>query len=380
MLRYGALSLFFSFVNRVVAIFYRQQLFAALILAACFFIAAPAQGQFQICDRTSVTVHVAVSYLDQDGSFHTVGWLEVKPWQCATAFSTLTNRNYYVHAEEVGGGGRMWGDDTYSYCVQEGTFNVITHWPCDDKSKVGFTHVDVGAYAHSYAHTLTCTDCPPAEPETGNGFCANPACRPKAPRPTQPRQQWQNDLDWSIGNSTAGSSTDCPQSYPYPECVISGGRACLMKHAMRSARDNDCANALRVALITQCHNQGAANGIAAAGQFQVCQYLGPPDPPQPSAPPTPAPVQSQGAPHPVTFVNQSGMILYVYHFVGRVDCQNFTYAGSMTPQSNATITIPAGYTTHFVFQKAKDPCPVSTIRWEVSVSGGNPNPQNIGVP
>jgi hypothetical protein len=153
-----------------------------------------------------------------------------------------------------------------------------------------------------------------------------------------------------------------------------------MKHAKQSAHDNDCANALRIAIVTQCHNRPAANTIAAAGEAQVCQYLGPPDHPQPSSPPTPAPVQTPGAPHPVTFINQSGMSLYVYNFIGNVDCRNYTFGGRMTPQSAASFTIPAGYTAHFVFQKAADPCPLSTIRWEVNVSGGNPNSQTISVP
>jgi hypothetical protein len=155
-----------------------------------------------------------------------------------------------------------------------------------------------------------------------------------------------------------------------------------MKHAQQSARDHDCANALRVALVTQCHNHDAFQGIAAAGESQVCQYLGPPDPPR--EPPTPphgfAPVTNPGAPHPVIFINQSGMILYLYHHVGRADCRNYTYGGSMNPQATATITIPAGYTAHFVFQKAQDPCPVSTIHWEVNIPGGDPNSQTISVP
>src|SRR5260221_6992010 len=70
------------------------------------------------------------------------------------------------------------------------------------------------------------------------------------------KPDWQEHLDWSIRNSDAGGSVDCPDKYlaTYPECHISGGRSCMMKKAIQSAKDNDCANALRVSVITQCHN------------------------------------------------------------------------------------------------------------------------------
>jgi hypothetical protein len=59
----------------------------------------------------------------------------------------------------------------------------------------------------------------------------------------------------------------------YPECWVSGGRSCMMKKAIQSAKDNDCSNALRVSQITQCHNVTARELIRDAGQDAVCQYL-----------------------------------------------------------------------------------------------------------
>jgi hypothetical protein len=81
------------------------------------------------------------------------------------------------------------------------------------------------------------------------------------------------NLDWSIGNTGA---PDCPLEYAaYPECLLpgSGARSCLMQKAIASAKANDCSNAFRLSLITQCYNQEAQKGIAAAGPEAVCTYL-----------------------------------------------------------------------------------------------------------
>jgi hypothetical protein len=81
------------------------------------------------------------------------------------------------------------------------------------------------------------------------------------------------NINWSIGNTGA---PDCPEQYAaYPECLLPGrgNRSCLMSKAIQSAKDNDCANAFRLTLITQCHNAGAQQSIAAAGQEAVCNYL-----------------------------------------------------------------------------------------------------------
>jgi hypothetical protein len=91
----------------------------------------------------------------------------------------------------------------------------------------------------------------------------------------QNKSDWQKHLDWSIQNSDAGGSVDCPDKYlaTYPECFVSGGRSCMMKKAIQSAKDNDCSNAHRVSQITQCHNVTARDLIREAGQDAVCQYL-----------------------------------------------------------------------------------------------------------
>lgn len=94
-----------------------------------------------------------------------------------------------------------------------------------------------------------------------------------AERPIKPtRPEWQNHIDWSIGYSGA---PDCPDQYARtePHCLNEGNRSCLMRSAIQSAKRNNCAYAMRLTLITQCHNPNAQRVIVSGGEFPVCQYL-----------------------------------------------------------------------------------------------------------
>lgn len=109
---------------------------------------------------------------------------------------------------------------------------------------------------------------------TDNAVSAtSPAAEAQNTEVKSARPEWMANVDWSITNSDAGGSTDCPLEYPYPGCVLSGGRACLMIQAIASAKANDCANAFRVTRLTQCHNPKARQSISEAGQDAVCRYL-----------------------------------------------------------------------------------------------------------
>jgi secreted trypsin-like serine protease len=87
------------------------------------------------------------------------------------------------------------------------------------------------------------------------------------------RAEWMMHIDWSIRNTDAGGSTNCPGLYPYPGCVLNGGRACLMSQAIKAATANSCTEALKTTLVTQCHNPEARQAILAAGEAKVCTYL-----------------------------------------------------------------------------------------------------------
>jgi hypothetical protein len=87
-------------------------------------------------------------------------------------------------------------------------------------------------------------------------------------------QNWKNNIDWCIGNSDAGGSVDCPQQYIYPECIVAGGRSCIMRKGIQSAKDGDYANAFLQAKVCQCHNTNARDGIMYCGGKQaVGDYL-----------------------------------------------------------------------------------------------------------
>jgi hypothetical protein len=89
------------------------------------------------------------------------------------------------------------------------------------------------------------------------------------------KPHWQEAIDWAIGNHTADpGETNCVEQYMYtePACITGGGRACLMTHAIDSAKHNNCSYAMRLTLITQCHNQRAQQTLAEAGQQAVCEY------------------------------------------------------------------------------------------------------------
>jgi hypothetical protein len=92
----------------------------------------------------------------------------------------------------------------------------------------------------------------------------------------QSPEVWQGHINWSIGNNTSDpGETNCPDQYAAtePACIVGGGRACLMARAIDSAKANNCAYALRLTLITQCHNGAAQQAIGGAGQQAVCNYL-----------------------------------------------------------------------------------------------------------
>jgi hypothetical protein len=92
------------------------------------------------------------------------------------------------------------------------------------------------------------------------------------PTSTAAKPDWQVHIDWSIGNT---GPPDCVAQYAAtePKCLTEGNRSCLMRRAIDSAKHNNCSYALRLTLITQCHNAGAQQAIGGAGEAAVCAYL-----------------------------------------------------------------------------------------------------------
>lgn len=101
------------------------------------------------------------------------------------------------------------------------------------------------------------------------------AAAPLTPAAPPITQEARINVDWSIANYTPADQTNCPDQYliTEPKCLTEGGRACLMRRAIESAKADNCSYALRLTLITQCHNQGARESITNSGEQALCAYL-----------------------------------------------------------------------------------------------------------
>ena len=91
--------------------------------------------------------------------------------------------------------------------------------------------------------------------------------------------EYQIHIQWAIHNSDAGGSVDCPSSYlasgnaGVAECIVSGGRACVMGFAITAAKSNDDNTAFNLTLLTQCQNSEAYGVLVAAGPVTIGNYL-----------------------------------------------------------------------------------------------------------
>ena len=99
-----------------------------------------------------------------------------------------------------------------------------------------------------------------------------PVTAPSPPPPPLPADA-RASVDWSLGNSTGPDRLNCPQDYTeIPACVVQGGRACYARHAVDRAKAGDCRGAIRLMLVTQCHN-GGAQTVIGANPEAVCTYM-----------------------------------------------------------------------------------------------------------
>ncbi len=57
-----------------------------------------------------------------------------------------------------------------------------------------------------------------------------------------------------------------------PQCLATDHRACLMREAKKAA-GSDCDRAFRLAMVCQCHNAGAMDGLRSAGADAVCKFI-----------------------------------------------------------------------------------------------------------
>jgi len=103
-------------------------------------------------------------------------------------------------------------------------------------------------------------------------------------------------------------------------------------------------------------------------------------PPQP--PPKPAPPPK--SPHPITFLNNSGIPLYIYYKMvpagSRVDCHYYDGGEQMgTGQLSQQFTVPGNLVGYFVFQKAAKPCDFDVQYTTRQIPGGVSNPETVSI-
>lgn len=86
-------------------------------------------------------------------------------------------------------------------------------------------------------------------------------------------EDWKIHLTWA---SHDGGSPDCPQQYvreQVQQCLGKGNRSCVLQGAIGAARAGRGDDAMRMALLTQCHNPAAQAQIERAGPQAVAGYL-----------------------------------------------------------------------------------------------------------
>jgi hypothetical protein len=137
--------------------------------------------------------------------------------------------------------------------------------------------------------TFTCGEDPPSDSHWGTMFVVQSgtinvdpdggpvslnisSCGATGTPRSQIVRDWRKDIDWSSRDT---GSPDCPGEYVglASVCLINGNRKCLISRAVTAANSQQCAQALRLAVVSQCHNPAAFHAIEEAGESVVCTYL-----------------------------------------------------------------------------------------------------------
>ncbi|HEX5275255.1 MAG TPA: DUF1036 domain-containing protein [Candidatus Rubrimentiphilum sp.] len=91
---------------------------AFLVFGALVFHPAPARAGMHFCNKTSLTVNVAMATIDDIFDSHVWGWWQVEPGACKTPIAadldTSGGTDYYYYAYDTSGG--TWSGGT-RFCV-----------------------------------------------------------------------------------------------------------------------------------------------------------------------------------------------------------------------------------------------------------------------
>jgi uncharacterized membrane protein len=75
---------------------------------------------FEVCNQSSVNeIHVAIGLYKEGKGWESEGWYTVTRGECATLVERLSDRYYYVYAEN--------GDDVWDGSDEEGSSNFCVH-------------------------------------------------------------------------------------------------------------------------------------------------------------------------------------------------------------------------------------------------------------
>jgi hypothetical protein len=89
--------------------------------------------------------------------------------------------------------------------------------------------------------------------------------------------EWQTHLKWCWNNFTTDPGmTNCVDKYidaGAQNCIVGGGRKCLIGQAAYLATHGQCAAGFGTALVCECNNDGARQKIFDAGPNAVCSYV-----------------------------------------------------------------------------------------------------------
>jgi uncharacterized membrane protein len=123
--------------------------------------AAPQAGgdtfTFKVCNRSKITLHVAMLFKVENNAWRTVGWVNYKPGECSPVRGTFPRNDFYWYAEDGPGNVSYSGKDAYGCVHPSDGFNrtISGDYQCAPGEKVvGFTKID----ANSIRDGITLTD------------------------------------------------------------------------------------------------------------------------------------------------------------------------------------------------------------------------------
>lgn len=145
--------------------FYRILFFAAAFFINIFCSLSASNAELRICNGTQNLVGVVIGYHTKDG-WQSEGWWRLAPSRCETVIDgPLTERFYYLHAEDSKNIGQWAGP--VSLCVQDKQFKIRGAKDCYQRGyqRADFLEIDTGAQTR---WTVQLTD--PTIPRTATVF------------------------------------------------------------------------------------------------------------------------------------------------------------------------------------------------------------------